>query len=260
MRKLLFLFIIGVLLCAVPFSDVLAEKKSDKESLGWGLAFGAMYFPQPKFTYESTSIGDINFPCDVYGITLSLFLLGKTKLYKWKPLGQAEFGLCWLHEAGHKNMTLQGYPATAESDLQQIGFGFCCKLYYLKIGKIRLSSGFEIYGGWTRDRFNMFLFRDGRKNDVFDPKTRTDFGANGGIVLLSVAIIDNNWNSWDLQFGYGGLDTSRDNAYKSYSSEDDSPTTGVDGWYFHIKKLIFFDLRKQKSTDKKDKKIEEMTP
>jgi hypothetical protein len=260
MRKSFFLFVVIAVICFVTFSSVRAEEKPDSSVSGWGIAFGVLLFPQPNFNYEATSIGDIKFPCRTYGGSLSVFALTTGSTFGRKHLSQGEIGLSWLVEKGHKNLTLQGYPATAESDLQQIGIGFCFKLYYLRIGKIWLSSGFEVYGGWTRDRFNIFLFRDDRKIDVFDPGTRTDFGANGGIVLLSVAIIDNNWDSWDLLFGYGGLDTSRDNAYKSYSSQDGPPDSGVDGWYFHIRKLIFFNLRKQKSTEKKDKKIEGTTP
>lgn len=260
MRKFLFLFIISVLLCTVPFSGVLAKKKSDPEMLGWGLAFGALYFPQPKFKYEATSMGDINFSCDTYGITLSLFLLGKTKLYRWKPSGQAEFGLSWFHGYGHKNTTLQGYPAIAESDLQQIGVGFSCILDYLKIGKVRLGSGFELYGGWTREHFNISLLRENRKIGVFDPKDRTTDGATGGFILLDARIIDNIWNSWDIRFGYGEMALDRDNAYKRYGMGYHADLTKARGWYFHIRKLIPFDLRKEKSTEQKDKKIEETTP
>jgi hypothetical protein len=261
MRKSFFLFVVGALMCFVNFSSVRAEENPDSSIVGgWGITFGVLLFPQPNFNYEATSIGDIKFPCRTYGGSFSVFALTTGSTFGRKHLSQAELGMSWLVEKGHKNLTLQGYPAIAESDLQQIGIGFCFKLYYLRIGKIWLSSGFEVYCGWNRDLFNISLFRDDRKIDVFDPETRTHFGANGGIVLLSVAILDNNLNSWDLLFGYGGSDTSRDNAYKRYSSEDGFPDAGVDGWYFHIRKLIFFDLRKQKSTDTEDKKIEETTP
>jgi hypothetical protein len=245
MKKIAILFIISVLLCTVPLSGVLAKKKPDPKTLGWGLAFGALYFPQPKFKYESTSIGDINFSCDIYGTTASFFLLGKTNLYGWRPLTQAEFGLGWVHGYGHKNMTLQGYPAIAESDIKQIGAGFSFMLDYLKIGKVRLGSGFEVYGGWTREHFNVSLLRDDQRIDVFDPKDRTRGGATGGFILLSARMIDNIWNSWDIRFGYGGIDLSRNNDYDRHSLEDFSASTSVRGWYFHIRKLIPFELRKE---------------
>lgn len=260
MRKFLFLYVISVLLCTAPLSDVLAKKKSDTEMLGWGLAFGALYFPQPKFKYESTSIGDINFSCETYGTTLSLFLLGKSKLYRWKPLFQAEFGLSWIHGYGHENTTLHGYPATAEGDLQQIGVGFSFILDYLKIGKIRLGSGFEVYGAWTREHFNISLLRDNRRIGVFDPRDRTTDGATGGFILLNARIIDNIWNSWGIRFGYGEMSVDRDNAYKRHGMGDSSVFTKSRGWYFHIRKLIPFDLRKLKSTEEKDKKTRETTP
>lgn len=249
MRKSFLLVVISVLLCTVPSSGVLAKTKSDHKRLGWGLAFGALYFPQPKFEYQSTSIGNISFACDTYGMTASLFMIGRTKLYRWKPLFQGEFGLCWAHGHGRKNTTLQGYPAVAESDLQQIGVGFSFILDYLKTGKIRLGSGFEVYGGWTREHFNISLWRDNQKISVFDPKDRTTGGATGGFILLSARIIDNIWNSWDIRFGYGGVGLTRDNDYDRYSMRDDPTDTNMWGWYFHIRKLIPFELRKERSAE-----------
>jgi hypothetical protein len=260
MRQYFFLLVFSALICFVNFSSICAEEKPDSSVSGWGIAFGVLLFPQPDFNYEATSMGDIKFPCRTYGGSLSIFGLTTGRTFGLNHLSQVDIGMNWLVAKGRKNLTLQGYPATAESDLQQIGIGLGCKLYYLRIGKIRLSSGLEVYGGLTRDRFKIFLFRDDRKIDVFNPKTRTDFGVNGGIVLLSVAIIDNNWNSWDLLFGYGGLAMRRDNADKRYSSAGGFSDTVVGGWYFHIKKLIPFDLHKQKSAEKKDKKFEEATP
>jgi hypothetical protein len=251
MRKFFFLFVLSVVICLVIFSSVRAEEKPDSSVSGWGITFGVLLFPQPNFKYEATSIGDIKFPCRTYGGSLSVFALTEGSTFKRKHFSQIELGMSWLVEKGHKNLTLQGYHATAESDLQQINIGFCGKLYFLRLGKIWLSSGLEVYGGWTRDRFNIFLFRDDRKINVFNPGTRTDFGVNGGVVLLSVAIVDNNWDSWDLLFGYGFSEMSRDNAYKSYGSKDDSPSTGVYSWYFHIRKLIFFELHKDRLTKKK---------
>ena len=244
MKKITILFVISVLLCTVPLSGVLAKKKSDPESLGWGLAIGALYFPQPKFTYESTSIGDIDLSCDTYGTTLSFFLLRKGTLFRWKPSYQVEFGLGWVRERGNKSMTAQGYPAIAESDFQQIGVGIGLIVDYLKIGKVRIGSGFEGYGGWTRERFSICLLRDGQKIGVFDPKGET-FSGSGGFILLSARIIDNAWNSWDIRFGYGGIDMIRNNDYDRHSLEDFSANTSVRGWYFHIRKLIPFELRKE---------------
>ena len=251
MRKSFFLLAVSLLLCTVPLSGVLAETKSDSTALGWGLAFGALYVPQPKFKYESTSIGDINFSCDTYGTTASFFALGRANLWGWRPLTQAEFGLCWVHGYGHQNTTLQGYPAIAESDIQQIGAGFSFMLDYLKTGKFRLGFGFEVYGGWTREHFNICLLRDDQRIDVFDPKDRTTGGATGGFILLSARMIDNIWNSWDIRFGYGGIDLTRNNDYDRYSLGDDLADTDVSGWYFHIRKLIPFELREERSVDSK---------
>jgi hypothetical protein len=93
------------------------------------------------------------------------------------------------------------------------------------------------------------LLRDGRKISVFDHKAETSFGVGGGFVLLSASIIDNSWNSWDMQFGYGGMGLARYNDYDRHSLKDDTAFTEVRGWYFHIRKLILFDLRKQRSVD-----------
>jgi len=159
--------------------------------------------------------------------------------------------VCWVHENGHKNMRLQGYPATAESNLQEIGARFGLILNYLKIWKIWLGSGFEVYGGWIRERFNIYLHRDARKIGVFNPGAKTRSGGSVGFILLSAKIFDNFWNSWELQFGYGGTDVSRDNIYGKYGLGDRSAYTNVDGWYFQIRKLFIFDLHKRRLVESK---------
>jgi hypothetical protein len=252
MRKSFFLLAIGILLCALPFRDISAEEESEPRNVGWGIAFGATVFPQPTLNYQATSIGDIKFPCQTYGGSFSVFAFPKATIFKRKYLAQFEAGISWLVENGHKNLFLQGYPATAESDVQQIGIGISYRFCYLRRGVIWISSGFEVYGGLTRDRFNIFLLRDNRKIDVFNPKTRTEFGAHGGIVLLSIAIIDNNWNSWDLKFGLGGVDaTDRHDAYGRYSLKEEVARTRVGGWYFKISKLILFDFHKDRLMQEK---------
>lgn len=238
-----FLLVPFVILCIISLADVCAEDANPKV-LGWGIAFGAMIFPQPTLDYRATSIGDIKFPCRTYGGSLSVLHLRRETIAKRRRLLQIEAGVCWLSESGHKDLILQGYPAKAESQLGLVGIGASLKWCYLQKGNIWLSSGLEIYCGWSRDDFNITLQRNNRELNVFDPKTQTDFGAGGGLILLSIALINNTWDSWNLQFGYGGMDSGRENVYGEYENLNAWVITGVTGWYLHIRKIIPLKLRK----------------
>jgi hypothetical protein len=245
MRKLFVLLIFGALICLVSFSSVRAQKKADSNERGWGLALGALLLPHPNFKYEATSIGDIEFSCRTYGGSLSAFFLGRKSLLGWRPLWQGEFGVSWLHESGHKNMTLQGYPATAESDLEEFGVRFSLVANYLKIKRIWVGSGFECCGlGDVDDDFSISIQREGRDFEIFSPGEKRGNGRSVGLILISAKIFDKVWNSWELQFGYWRTTVGRSNSYGNYAVDEGPAYTRIGGWYFKTRKLFLFRLRK----------------
>lgn len=248
MRRLFLLLIISALICLVSFSSVRAQKKADSNERGWGLALGALLLAYPNLKYEATSIGDIEFSCRTYGGSLSAFFLRRKSLLGWRPLWQGEVGLSWLQESGHKNMTLQGHSATAESDLREFGVRFSLVANYLKTSRFWVGSGFEfcstfIVGG-IREDFSISVQREGRNIEVFSPVRETDLADSRGIILLSAKIFDNVWNSWELQFGYWRTTVGRSNSYGNYAVDDGPAYTEINGWYFQIRKLFLFSLRK----------------
>jgi hypothetical protein len=248
MRKFFLLLIISALICVASFSSVRAQKKADSNERGWGLALGALLLAHPSFKYEATSIGDIEFSCRTYGSSLSLFFLRRKSLLGWRPLWQGEVGLSWLQESGHKNMTLQGYPATAESDLREYGVRFSLVANYLKTSRIWVGSGFEVCGtflvGGVREDFSISVHREGQDIEVFSPPREEDLPYSRGIILLSAKIFDKAWNSWELQFGYWRTMVGRSNSYGNYGFDEGPAYTSIDGWYFKIRKLFLFKLRK----------------
>lgn len=248
MKKVFFLFVISVLIFVVAFSSVRAQKKADSDERGWGLALGALLVPHPNFTYEATSIGDIKFPCRTYGSSLSAFFFGKKNLFGWRPLWQGEFGVSWLSESGHKNLTLQGYPATAESNLEEFGVRLSLIANYLKIKKIWVGSGFEscntLLVGEIREDFSIGVKRDGRDIEIFSPRREKDLAGSVGLILVSVKIFDKVWNSWELQFGYWRTTMGRPNSYGNYAVDEGPAYTKINGWYFKIRKLFLFSFRK----------------
>jgi hypothetical protein len=248
MRKLFFLLTFGALICLMNFSSVRAQKKTDSNERGWGLALGALLLPHPNFKYEATSIGDIEFSCRSYGGSLSAFFIGRKSLLGWRPLWQGEVGVSWLHESGSKNMTLQGYPATAESDLREFGVRLSLVANYLKTSRIWVGSGFEsclvlIVGGVQED-FSISVQREGQDIEVFRPGREESLDGSSGIILLSAKIFDNVWNSWELQFGYWRTTLGRSNSYGNYGLDEGPAYTRIDGWYFRIRKLFLLELRK----------------
>jgi hypothetical protein len=248
MRKIFFLFVFSFLMCLVNLSGVHAEKKADSNERGWGLALGALFLPNPNFKYEATSIGDIKFSCRTYGSSLSAFFLGKKVLLGWRPLWQGEFGVSWLNESGHKNLTLQGYPATAESNLEEIGVRLSLIANYLKIKKIWVGSGFEscntLIVGEIREDFSISVKREGRDIEIFSPRREKDLAGSVGLILVSVKIFDKVWNSWELQFGYWRTTVGRPNSYGNYAVDEGPACTKMNGWYFQIRKLFLLSFRK----------------
>ena len=247
MREIFFLFVIIALICLAAFSSVRAEKRADSDERGWGLALGALLVPHPNFKYEAASIGDIKFPCRTYGSSLSAFFFGKKNLCGWRPLWQGEFGVSWLHESGQKKLTLQGYTATAESDLEEFGVKLSLIANYLKIKKIWVGSGFEscntlIIGG-IREDFSISVKRGGRDIEIFSPRREKDLASSVGLILVSAKIFDKVWNSWELQLGYWRTTVGRPNSYGNYAVDKGPAYTRIDGWYFEIRKLFLFKLR-----------------
>ncbi|UCB53201.1 MAG: hypothetical protein JSV10_03740 [Candidatus Zixiibacteriota bacterium] len=248
MRKLFCLLIVSALTCLVSFSSVRAQKKADSNERGWGLALGALLLPHPKLKYEATSIGDIEFSCRTYGGSLSAFFIGRKSLLGWRPLWQGEAGLSWLHESGHGRMTVQGYPATAESDVREFGVRLSLVANYLKTSKIWIGSGLEscqvlIVGG-AREDFSISVQREGQDIEVFRPGREESLADSRGIILLSAKIFDKVWNSWELQFGYWRTTVGRSNSYGNYGLDEGGAYTEINGWYFKIRKLFLFKLRK----------------
>jgi hypothetical protein len=228
----------------MTFSGVLAENKIRSNERGWGLAVDALLLPSPNFKYESTSVGDISYGCRAYEGSLSAFFFGKGNLFRWRPLWQGEFGLSWLSESGHKDLTLQGYPATAENDLKEIGLRLSLIANYLKMKRIWVGSGLETCAfGKVNDDFSITVRRDGRDIEVFSPGKVGNLGHGVGLILISAKIFDRMWNSWELQFGYWNTTVERSNSYGSYGRRGSPGRTRVNGWYFKIRKLFLFELR-----------------
>ena len=248
MRRHVLLLTLGALICLVNFSSVRAQKKTDSDERSWGLALGALLLPHPNFKYEATSVGDIEFSCRTYGGSLSAFFIGRKNLLGWRPLWQGEVGLNLLHESGHRNMTLHGYPATAESELQEFGVRLSLVANYLKTSRIWVGSGFELCGtfliGGGHEDFTISVHREGRDIEVFSPPREEELAGSSGLILLSAKIFDNLWNSWELQFGYWTTTWGRSNSYGNYGLDDDPAYTRIDGWYFRIRKLFLLELRK----------------
>jgi len=220
----------------------------------FGFGLGPMFWSNPELKYEATSIGDIKFGCRSYGGKVSFLIFQKTTLLRQNMLLQGEYGVSWIHEEGHKNMRLQGYRSTAESELNGIGVGISIILNYLKAWRIWLGSGFEANFGCLREHFNLHLHRDGYNIDVFDPKPTTSYGGNAGVIVLSAKILDSFWSAWDVNFGYNRISSQRDNIYRHSGHEDNTAGTEVAGWYFQIRKLYLLDIKKNRKAESKAKK------
>jgi hypothetical protein len=246
--------LVTVLICLVSLSSVAGKEKQQSDLVGWGLGLGFLFLNRPQLKYEATSIGDIKLQGNSYAGTLFFSFLYKKSLLKQIMLMQGDCGLSWMYTDGHKNMRLEAYPATAESRLNTALMGFGLTLNYLSIRKAWLGSGFELYGGWYREHFDVHVRRDGYDIGIFNPKPRTRTGGTGRVILLSAKILDKFWNSVDLQFGYSWTDISRENLYGRHSLDGREFGTNIDGWYFQIRKLFLLTFKKNRMAESEPRK------
>jgi hypothetical protein len=244
MKKILFFLFFCTLMFFSTFSDVLAQKKIETEVHGWGLAIGTIFLPNPNFKYEATSIGDIQFRCSAYESSLSALYFGRKSILGWKPLWQGEIGFNWFSESGHKNLVLQGYPATAKSNLDKIGIKAALIANFLKVKGIWVGSGFESCSlGFLRDDFSISVQRQERDIEIFNQGKKRDEYGGIGLILISAKKLDKIWNSWELQFGYWIATLDNFNSYGGHSKDDPQAQTKIYGWYFRIKKLFLLSSR-----------------
>lgn len=256
-RRLLVWLVVIVPACLMNTQTVSGEMV-ESNYVGWGFALGYMSQSDLKLEYRDISVPTIKFNGSSSGGTASAIFFGKHREKDGHIiLYQGEVGFSWIRQHGKANRTFYGYPATTEEEATGLLLHMGFALSYFKIWRAWFASGLEFYPGWVRERFKMHVYQEGNDICIYDYESKPaflDYRAN--LMLLSAKILDKNWNSWELQFGYSWTFVRRDNKFRGYSLEamtDEAETTSH-GWYIQIRKLLLVDFNLKRMVEKKPEK------
>jgi len=243
-QRLLLSMVAGILIPFFCFSPVVAEELVESSYVGCALGLGPLAWTAPTLKYKNTSIGDIKFPCQTEGLSFStMFFLKGNLTAKHRTLIEWDFSGSWIQENGTKRWSLQGYPATAESEMKGFIMEFGFVLHYLKVWKIWLGSGIQMGVGGIKESFRIDLKRQGQDVAVFDPTPHTESATRSNYILLAATILEGHWGSWDIHFGHSDVDVVRHNEFGGFRDRWPDTKTHTSGLYVRIRKLIPLNIR-----------------
>lgn len=242
-RRLLFSLAGAILTFFACFSFTFGEKLVEKSYVGYALGLGPAFWPGAKLRYRNTTIGTIEFPCRTRSATFSIMAFYKGEVIPgYRRLWQLELGASWVQEKGTKRWTLQGYPATAESEMRGIVLGVSLIFHHLQVWRVWVGSGLHFGLGAIDERFRIDLRREGQELSLFDPPSDVRFATRLDYIVATAKTFEGFWGSWELQLGYSDVDARRDNEFGGFKDRNPNTKTHTSGWYVRIRKLLLFDF------------------